>query len=74
MCKCFAPTVLDTLAAEWYAWFVDARTLIDKLGLTPLPVEGGYFVETYRCDEVIGASALDGRALGADGDDGRPGV
>ena len=40
---------------------MDARTLIEKLGLKPLPIEGGYFVETYRCDEVIAASALDGR-------------
>lgn len=47
--------------AEWYALVVDAKTLIEKLGLKPLPIEGGYFAETYRCDEVIPASALDGR-------------
>jgi predicted cupin superfamily sugar epimerase len=40
---------------------VDARALIDKLGLEPLPAEGGYFVETYRSDEAIPASALDPR-------------
>lgn len=40
---------------------MDAKALIDKLGLKPLPIEGGYFAETYRCDEVVPASALDGR-------------
>jgi len=40
---------------------VDAQALIDKLGLKPLPIEGGYFAETYRSDETIPASALDSR-------------
>lgn len=40
---------------------MDANTLIKKLGLKPLPMEGGYFAETYRCNEVIPTSALDGR-------------
>lgn len=35
---------------------VDA--LIDKLGLSPLPMEGGYYRETYRCDESIPASGV----------------
>lgn len=37
---------------------VDARALIEKLGLRPLPEEGGYFAETYRCDETVPGSAL----------------
>jgi len=40
---------------------VDAQTLIKKLGLLPLSVEGGYFIETYRCDESIPKSGLPGR-------------
>ena len=39
--------------------------MVDKLGLTVLPDEGGHFVETYRSDETILASALDPR-YGAD--------
>lgn len=40
---------------------MDAKALIEKLGLTPLPIEGGYFLETYRCDESVCAAALDDR-------------
>jgi predicted cupin superfamily sugar epimerase len=31
---------------------MDARDLIVRLGLSPLPVEGGYFRETWRGDEI----------------------
>ena len=37
---------------------MEADELIAKLGLKPLPIEGGYFAETYRSDETISASAL----------------
>lgn len=40
---------------------MDADVIIQTLGLKPLPMEGGYFFETYRCEEVIPASTLDGR-------------
>jgi predicted cupin superfamily sugar epimerase len=46
------------IPARWYACFVEADELIAKLGLKPLPIEGGYFAETYRSDETIPASAL----------------
>jgi hypothetical protein len=29
---------------------VDARELVERLGLQPLPLEGGYYRETYRSD------------------------
>ena len=35
----------------------DARTIIQQLGLQPHP-EGGFFRETYRCEETIPAAAL----------------
>jgi predicted cupin superfamily sugar epimerase len=35
-----------------------ADALIHVLGLQPHPKEGGYFRETYRCDEVVAAPAL----------------
>jgi uncharacterized protein len=34
------------------------ETLIEQLGLQPLPVEGGYFRQTYVSDEAIAAGAL----------------
>lgn len=37
---------------------LDARFIIQKLGLKPLPGEGGFFREIYRSDEKIPASAL----------------
>jgi len=40
---------------------VDAQELIDKLGLKPLTIEGGYFFETYRSDEILAAGSLDPR-------------
>ena len=40
---------------------MDADELIARLGLKPLPMEGGYFAETYRSEDVIPASALDPR-------------
>ena len=38
-----------------------AEELIRHLGLEPLPIEGGYFRQTYRSDETIARSALPGR-------------
>jgi predicted cupin superfamily sugar epimerase len=38
---------------------MDAQTLIRRLGLAPLPEEGGYFRETYRS-----ATRIEGEALG----------
>jgi len=35
------------------------------LGLTPHPVEGGYFVETYRSAELLPGAALPSRYAGA---------
>jgi len=31
----------------------DVRDLIDRLGMTPLPVEGTFIVSTYRSEENI---------------------
>lgn len=38
-----------------------AKQWIDKLGLVPLPEEGGMYREIYRCAETIPASALPAR-------------
>jgi len=38
-----------------------AQDVIDGLGLIPHPEEGGYFRETYRCDDGLAAEALPGR-------------
>lgn len=35
-----------------------AQEIIDLLSLQPLPVEGGYFGESYRAEEVLSAEAL----------------
>lgn len=40
---------------------MDAEKIIELLDLTPLEVEGGYFRETYRSGESIGAECLAGR-------------
>ena len=40
---------------------VNASDIIARLGLTPLPIEGGYFVETYRSGEIVPAGALPAR-------------
>lgn len=40
---------------------MDARVIIERLGLKPLAVEGGYFRETYRGEETIPADALPNR-------------
>ncbi len=37
---------------------VDPQYYIEKLGLKPLPTEGGYFRETYRSSEFIDSKAL----------------
>ncbi len=37
---------------------MEARELIERLGLVPLPGEGGYYRESYRSRETIPASAL----------------
>ena len=36
---------------------MDARTVIDTLGLQPHPKEGGWFIETYRSTEPWGPDA-----------------
>jgi predicted cupin superfamily sugar epimerase len=38
-----------------------AEEIIDCLSLHPLPVEGGYFGETYRASEMLGVDALPDR-------------
>ena len=38
-----------------------AKGLIEHLKLEPLPIEGGYYRQTYRSDETIARSALPGR-------------
>lgn len=40
---------------------MDARKIIGLLGLSPLPVEGGYYVETYRSGETVSSDALPDR-------------
>lgn len=37
---------------------MNAQVLIEKLGLIPLPEEGGYYRETYRSPETVPGSAL----------------
>jgi len=38
-----------------------ADEIIERLGLVPLEMEGGFFRETYRCDEGAAAEALPAR-------------
>lgn len=38
-----------------------AEQIIEALGLTPLPMEGGYYSETYRCGERIPRAVVDSR-------------
>ena len=40
---------------------MDARELVERLGLQPHPLEGGFFRETYRSDERLAESALPDR-------------
>lgn len=42
-----------------------AEYLINKLDLKPLPQEGGFYRETYRCAEIISSQALPNRYGGA---------
>jgi predicted cupin superfamily sugar epimerase len=35
---------------------MNAKEIIEYLGLVPLPEEGGFYRETYRCDETISKS------------------
>lgn len=42
-----------------------AAEIIACLGLRPLPIEGGYYRETYRAEESLDASALPPRYPGA---------
>jgi predicted cupin superfamily sugar epimerase len=42
---------------------MNAKTIIEKLGLVPLPEEGGWYRETYRSEEKIARSALPDRYL-----------
>lgn len=37
---------------------MNAQVLIEKLGLQPLPGEGGFYRETYRSSERVAAAAL----------------
>lgn len=43
---------------------VNAQQIIDRLGMQPHPEEGGYFVETYRCEELFPRKALPDRYHG----------
>lgn len=40
---------------------LDAKQIIDLLGLKPLPMEGGFYTETYRSADRLAADALPGR-------------
>ena len=44
---------------------ITAEQIISLLQLVPHPQEGGYFAETYRCQEKIPASGLPDRYKGA---------
>ena len=35
-----------------------AQQIIERLGLQPHPQEGGYFAETYKCQEIIPSNGL----------------
>ena len=37
------------------------KQVIERLGLKPHPTEGGWFRETYRSDDLLGAGSLDAR-------------
>lgn len=41
-----------------------AQAIIDRLGLTPHPEEGGWFLETHRADESLAHGLLPGRYSG----------
>jgi hypothetical protein len=43
---------------------MDVHDIIDRLGMQPHPEEGGYFVETYKCEESIPRKALPDRYHG----------
>ncbi len=43
---------------------MNAQEIIDRLGMVPHPEEGGYFVETYKCEESIPRKALPERYHG----------
>ena len=40
---------------------MNAKQIIEKFGLQPHPSEGGFFVETYRSEDMISANALPDR-------------
>ncbi len=42
-----------------------SQEIIDILGLKPLPEEGGYYVETYRSDELLAQGLLPSRYSGS---------
>ena len=42
-----------------------AREIIESLQLAPLPIEGGYFRQTWASDDVIAEAALPSRYRGA---------
>ncbi|MHC4125857.1 MAG: cupin domain-containing protein [Planctomycetota bacterium] len=43
---------------------ITAEEIINFFGMKPLPVEGGYYVETYRAKEKIAQAALPDRFAG----------
>ena len=43
---------------------ISAQEIIELLGMQPLRVEGGYFAETYKCQELIPRKALPTRYHG----------
>jgi predicted cupin superfamily sugar epimerase len=44
---------------------MNAKEIIQHLGLQPLPVEGGYYCETWRSEDVVPASMLPPRYTSA---------
>lgn len=43
---------------------ITAEEIINLFGMKPLPVEGGYYIETYRSKEKIAQAALPDRLVG----------
>ena len=49
---------MDRISPQSSCGNLDAAEVIKLLDLKPLPIEGGFFRETYRSDEAIPQSAL----------------
>ncbi len=43
---------------------ITADQIIEHFGMRPLPEEGGYYVQTYRCSETLDAESLPERYTG----------